>query len=330
MGTNGSYSSGTTPSIGGTLWVAAKAQMDGDYIGGDLLCGEVADVWYSSHVKGDAYLVNAPAILGGETFTIDGDLHLQTGKNPNGAVVHGSVISEDVTVPAPCNCASPIDIAALVTYFKDNNDNAIAGLSQDALAAAGGLSKTLGHGRYFLNKIGGHSDPMILTLTGRTAIFVEGDIGDPVKLTVRMSSHAELDLFVAGSVTGQGDLKIGDTSRAAATRIYVAGSFLYNGSLVLAANVYVPHGPFSAPGTRETWGAVFADQFRFAGSVLKLHYDEAVLGVEGCMAADQACMGCHDCANPTPACVSGTCAACRKDSDCCPPLRCELGACVVR
>lgn len=111
--------------------------------------------------------------------------------------------------------------------------------------------------------------------------------------------------------------------------MYVGGAFGYDGSLDLAANLYLPNGAFTTTtsGT-EMWGALFAQNVGITGD-LTVHYDPSILDVEGCAPPGTSCGSCHDCANPSPACKDGVCGACETDADCCPPLVCQRGACVA-
>jgi hypothetical protein len=163
---------------------------------------------------------------------------------------------------------------------------------------------------------------------GRAVIAIEGSlIHNLTAVAFTVDPGAELDVFVAGDIGFSGSVAFGDKTRPAATRIYVGGTFGYDGALQFAANLYLPNGGFttSTSGT-EVWGSIFAKNIGIVGD-LTVHYDPEILNVDGCEPPSQACGSCHDCANPTPSCKNGKCGECQADSDCCPPLRCSSGTC---
>ena len=100
----------------------------------------------------------------------------------------------------------------------------------------------------------------------------------------------------------------------------------YASNFVLGANLYQPNAVFTANNVAEIWGSLFVGGLQLASPFI-VHYDQAILDLEGCDDPNKTCTDCHDCANPTPSCKNGTCAPCVVDSDCCPPLVCDGGSC---
>jgi hypothetical protein len=158
------------------------------------------------------------------------------------------------------------------------------------------------------------------------ALYIQGDLRTSGALTITVDPGAELDLFVGGSLQGNGTT-LGDPARAAATRVYVAGQTSFLGALALGANLYAPASTFTALGQLSVSGSIFAGTVTATGP-LAIHYDQAILGVAGCEAPPASCASCHDCPGAAPACNGGACGACMSDSDCCAPLVCQAGACV--
>lgn len=325
VGVDGTYNgiSGGTR-IGGSLWTHGDTAFTGHAIAGELQCGGNLVVDGTSRVDADLYVDGS--VQG--AITSGGTCHIPAGQPRAGVVAAGGVVEGPVSVAPPCDCSTLIDVAAIVAYFKANNDDAAAGLAPDALASVNAeASLTLPCGRYFLTSVSGGA-PIKVRVTGRVALAIEGSlIHNATPITFAVDPGAELDLFVGGDVGLSGGASIGDKTRASATRMYVGRTFGYDGRLDLAANLYLPNGAFTTTtsGT-EVWGALFARNIGVTGD-LTVHYDPSILHVDGCAPPAAACGSCHDCANPSPACKNGVCGACVADSDCCAPLHCRAGAC---
>ncbi len=327
VGVNGPYTASSSVDIGGSLWVDGKIQTFNKHeVAQVLQCGDDVTASSASHVAADMFLegnINAQ----NKTLTIDGDLHIQEGKLNNGAVVLGQTVKGPVTVETPCDCADPIDVAAIVQGFQQSNDNNALPIAPDELV---GLPEPkqieLPCGRYFLDAIDSNSS-LEITLTGRTVIAIAGDVKNAGAFTIALGPDAELDLFIAGNADFNNIAAIGDPKRPAATRIYVGGGFKFASNFTLGANLYQPNATFTANNMSEIWGSLFVGGLELA-SPLVVHYDQAILELEGCEDPNKGCGDCHDCANPTPACTDqGTCGPCVVDTDCCPPLACDGGIC---
>ena len=327
VGVNGPYTASSSVDIGGSLWVDGKIQTFNKHeVAQVLQCGDDVTASSASHVASDMFLegnINAQ----NKTLTIDGDLHIQAGKLNNGAVVLGQTVKGPVTVETPCDCADPIDVAAIVQGYQQSNDNDALPLAPDELVGLPAPKQLeLPCGRYFLDAIDSNSS-LEITLTGRTVIAIAGDVKNAGAFTIALGPDAELDLFIAGNADFNNIAAIGDPKRPAATRIYVGGAFKFASNFTLGANLYQPNATFTANNMSEIWGSLFVGGLELA-SPLVVHYDQAILELEGCEDPNKGCGDCHDCANPTPNCTDeGTCGPCVVDSDCCPPLACDGGVC---
>jgi hypothetical protein len=233
-------------------------------------------------------------------------------------------------VAAPCDCTEQVPIAAYVSAFAKDNDDAASGLTPQAFGrGTGPQDVTLGCGRYYFDEISPNG-ALTLRLQGRTAIFVAGDIATNGGLSFVFEPGAELDLFVDGSLVTNGGAAFGNVEAPARARVYVAGPQVsVNGDSAIAANLYAPNAGVALNGGHTTRGAIYAQRVDINGA-LDLEYDEAILGVEGCAAPGGACRTCGDCSGATPACAGGTCAACKTNADCCAPLVCAAdGSCIA-
>ena len=127
----------------------------------------------------------------------------------------------------------------------------------------------------------------------------------------------------------QGSTVFGAANAPARVRLYVGGVGVeLSASAAIGANIYAPNADVALSSALELWGAVFANRLEFSGD-FTIHYDSSVLATGGCAPAGGPCVTCNDCAGVTPACSGGTCMPCAADEDCCAPLACRSGACVL-
>ena len=327
VGVNGPYTASSGVDIGGSLWVDGKIQTFNSHEVAQILqCSNDVSAKAASHVADDMFL-EGNIDAQNKTLTIDGDLHITAGKVNNGATVLGKTIKGPVDVKTPCDCSDLIDVPAIVQGYMADNDNDSVPVAPDELV---GLPQPkeleLPCGRYFFTGIDSNSS-LKISLTGRTVIAIAGDVKNAGAFDIVLGPAAELDLFIAGNAEFNNVAAIGDPKRPAATRIYVGGAFKFASSFTLGANLYQPNATFTANNMSEIWGSLFVGGLNLA-SPLIVHYDQAILDLEGCDDPNKPCGDCHDCANPTPTCTKeGTCGPCVVDSDCCPPLVCDGGSC---
>ncbi|UQA56844.1 DUF7305 domain-containing protein [Polyangium aurulentum] len=332
IGVNGNYSAQAAASIKGALLVKGSMSTANQHdVVQDMQCGGDATI---SHPA----LAQSNATIGGtigsnnKELTINGKLFTPIADNANKVNALGGAVVGPVDIETPCNCDDQVNIAGIVGAFAGTNDNDENGVAPDVLVANPSMPTeiTLPCGRYSLTGIKSDST-VTVHLTGRTVLAVDGDVAVAGKLTIDLAPEAELDLFVKGNVSLTNQAAIGATERPAATRVYIGGSQVtLAGSFVLGANLYMPNAALQANNALEIFGAVFAKSITTAHQ-LEIHYDEAILTIDGCQPPDSACKDCHDCVNPTPACgPGGKCGPCTTNKDCCPPLICTAnGACVL-
>ena len=94
--------------------------------------GHVVIINSDAHVAGDAYVGGAISGI----LSVDGVLHQPPGAGMDPALIpESSIRRETVSVPAPCDCGTAfVDLGAAVTSAAAHNDNALVGLTRDALA----------------------------------------------------------------------------------------------------------------------------------------------------------------------------------------------------
>lgn len=326
VGVNGAYSASAMVDIGGTLWVDGAIQtFNAHEVAQVLQCGGDWTATSPSHVGIDAF-VEGDANGQNKTINIDGDLHIPAGKATNGVTVGGAILKEPVNVKVPCNCDDLIDVGAIVQGFQIDNDNLAEAIEPDQLISISReTTLELPCGRYYFDAIDSNHQ-LTIKLSGRTVIAIAGDVKTAGAFTIELGPDAELDLFIAGDANLNNAATIGDTKRPAATRIYVGGAFKFASNFTLGANLYQPNATFTANNMAEIWGSLFVGGLTLASPFI-VHYDQAILDLEGCEDPNGGCGDCHDCANPTPACKDGMCGPCESSADCCPPLNCVEGEC---
>ncbi len=359
VGTNGTFSCSDTTAVGGALWIGNAGpwgnsspytvqqvlRINGDYGGSGTLTA-----------RDEAY-VNG-AVRTSSTVAVTGALHLPVGAMIEGDVTARRLAREAVTVTPPCDCSaeSRVPVASFISEARTRNDNARLGLDPGALMAISTPARLdLPCGRYYLRGISSAA-PVTIVAHGRTALFIDGDIAQGAALTITLDPTAELDVVLGGRFGVSGALTLGSPSYPALMRVYVASTegFSLTSGASVAANLYLPDGRLGTAGPLEVYGGLVVGELS-SSSPVTIHYDRAVLRVgdpchpppvapppdagtapDASMPTDAArpdsgttpmCTSCRDCANQ--ACVGGRCGACRTDADCCAPLQCWMGQCVV-
>jgi hypothetical protein len=329
--------------LGGSLWsggIGAQGMpaisLDGfGTVARDLESGGDLEVGGTFAVRGNVFANGSvkvdPGDAGG-SLSVGAAVHVPEGGTVSaGVAANGGILYESVGVAPPCPCNSPIDVASIVAGARTKNDNAAIGLTENALHDPTG-TVNLPCGRYYVGDITG--DSVELSIGGRVALFVDGPLFVLNALRVDLVPDAELDLFVVHDVTMGGannGATQGNVNAPGRVRLYVAGQNLNLGtSANVGANIYAPAARVTLSSDLVVWGALFAREVSFSGN-LTIHYDTSVLGAaaSGCAPAGGACQTCDDCSGATPACIGGQCVPCTTDRDCCAPLACNGGRCVL-
>lgn len=346
VGTNGMLNvGGSRMQIGGSLWVSSAtgiASSAPSVINGELYCGGTLGGSASVRVGMAASVAGNVSV---SDITVGGVLTL-----PAGAVISdptptaASIRRADVRVDPPCDCAASRrpTLSAFLSRYRSTNDNAAIGLRADRFTnVTGSESLDLPCGRYSVDSILGPGS-LAVRVRGRVALFVQGDVSLNGSLSFALDPGAELDVFVGGNVNAAGALDFGSRMTPARVRVYVAGTGTINlsGGSVFAGNLYAPDAEIVTAGALEVYGAIFARRLA-AGGAVTIHYDTAVLregercdpmtpgdgGAPDGSVPGQGCGSCRDCDNQ--ACVAGRCGACTTSAECCAPLQCWNGRCIV-
>jgi hypothetical protein len=226
---------------------------------------------------------------------------------------------------------------------------------------SGGALTIAAHGRTALI-VGGSIEvgsPITLTLDpGATFdVFVAGTLSASALLTVGSPAYPRQSRVYVGGVCGAGGASCasdGDCCSGACgggNTCDPGGSgppwsvFLSSNSQ-LAGLFYAAEGAFVSSSDLEMFGAIFAGTFHNT-ALTQIHYDRAAVGLGtecprddsgpppdggipdggGIDAGIPGCSSCRDCGNQ--ACIDGVCGDCRTSADCCAPLVCAGGTCVL-
>jgi hypothetical protein len=130
-------------------------------------------------------------------------------------------------------------------------------------------------------------------------------------------------------MTVSGIQGFGAVDYPARVRVYVAGAgpVMFSGAVSVGANLYAPQASVMLQGSPRLFGSVFAQRFIAEGRTT-IHYDSASIAADDGCRSTAPCASCSECA-ATRACVAGSCGACQRDADCCEPLVCDQGRCLL-
>jgi len=292
VGVNGELHPGPMQ-IGGSLWASSAmsitttstVQVSGDLNAeGEMFPGGTLDV------GGDAGMANG--IQSMSDVTIGGTLDVPTGApfDVSGTPTFGARVSTPFQVAPACACepSELVDVAGVVATYEAHNDDEALGVNRTSLEnVQAAVTMTLPCGRIYFTSIAANQVPIQLTATGRVAIFVGGDISTTSDFQIEVAPGAEVDLFVAGTVTVGGSFQVGDTTYPARARTYVGGPTVNllggptdnpQSAATLAGNLYAPSATLDLGGSATTtlYGSIFASSL-IASADLMIHYDDAIL-----------------------------------------------------
>lgn len=271
------------------------------------------------------------------------------------------------TLAQPCGTrADLIDVKKIVRHYANpaNNDNQLIDLHQDVLDnPATSLRIDLPCGVYYFNSINA-AKPITIVVHGRTAIIVGGSIRISQEMIFDVEPDASLDIFAGGVLNVSNETTLGSPAYPRLTRLYLGDSGCKGNSSTLTTGedftdccsgiamngtcingggnlaqaislsqgghfnglLWAGYGTFTHSNPLEMYGSVFANYFDASG-VTTVHYDNGAVQLGGECEPPTSCGSCKDCNNQ--ACVNGQCGSCSSDSQCCPPLVCKSGTCVL-
>ncbi len=232
-----------------------------------------------------AITVGGAARVGGDvavaTLAVTGTLTTSAGAAVTGNVTAGGRATAAVSVPPPCRCepTDVLDVAAIVADHAVANHDADLGITPDDLdGIEGDFTLELPCGRFYLSRIQASGGGTVtIRATGRTTLFIAGDLTLDGNLSVEIAAGAELDLFITGFLNLPGSARLGDPARPRALRVYLAsaGSVALSGGSTLAGNLYAPDADLATSAPVDVYGAVLLNRWNLSAPVA-IHYDRAI------------------------------------------------------
>jgi hypothetical protein len=339
VGLNGADNASDVVDIWGTLWASSMngvMSSSQNTVHLEFHSGGPVDV--QGFTVGKDALVNGN--INGDPMSVAGTLFVPQSATLNGNVTYGKLVRGPVTVPPPCDLCgnNAIAVAQIVASYKTMNDNALIGLDPAVFSGGGGNAARLDLpcGYYYLDALR-NSQALAIVAHGHTALFIGGDINtsNPLSITVA-DPTSTLDLFIGGTINTSDALNLGSPQYPALMRTYVGGTagITFSDAANIGSDFYAAAAPVSWSADAVVYGAVYVGNFNDS-SAASIHYDRAVLAQGmGCPqpgptdgGVPMGCGSCKDCGNQ--ACINGMCSSCTDNSQCCPPLICDRGTCVV-
>lgn len=349
IGTNGHLFTKNESRIWGSVWTSSSQGWE---------TGNEARVKQQLHSGGNVEFVNETHVRG-EAF-VDGDvtgqgpttfyskLHLpQSASIANSVTAQSGVSRQSVSVSkvcTRCQAGRRIPVGRIVqNHAGSNNDNAAINLDPDALKDPGDEPMlVLPCGKYYLNGAQVDGELTILA-TGRTALFIDGDLVTQNDVTIKPTPSAELDVFVSGKVDIGNKIWLGSPAYPASTRLFVGGSegWIQRNEGTIGGYIYSVPGGIDAKNHFRVYGGVYAQKLNVENDV-RVHFDREVLSVGrqcpdpgpggGEPAGDAGMDGGSDGGfDADGGGSSGVCSekgeSCGDDGDCCSPLVCDGGTC---
>lgn len=227
-------------------------------------------------------LVGGDARIGGDArlavLSVEGILSMPSDSDLNisETLQIGDRKRELVRVEPPCGCdeGDLLDIAELVKARRGDNDNALLKFDiSDLEYFEGSLRRELPCGRFFLDRMSVEG-PLALSITGRAALYVAGDMAVQGSLSVDLEPDAELDLYLAGSMLVTGDVMFGSKDSSSRARLFIGGkgTLELKGKNSFSGFIYAPRSLLVISDVTEVFGSVFVIRVQQDGP-LTIHHD---------------------------------------------------------
>ena len=294
VGTNGGIEVSNGAEIRGALWASSMSGATfGDstvvhqqmHVGGDLDVSSSSEFRKDARVEGD---VQADAATFLQTLFVHPDSNVSSG------VTYGTL--DDSTrfdvqnACTQCEAADRIPVGEIVErHDGSSNDNQAIGLSPDAMNGVNdGQVLELPCGEYYLSEMN-IDNKATIRVTGRTALYIGGDVRVGSNLTIKPSANAELDVFISGNVSIEEGVELGDAAYPASTRFYVGGQqgVYFSNQARMAGFVYAVPGGITVDEGIQLYGGMYTQDLN-ASNAVDIHYDRAILGAgKTCTPVDQ-------------------------------------------
>lgn len=276
--------------VNGVTALAGRAQVAGDFIawgGFSAVGGAIGDSLVTpagASVSGQLTITNNATIGGDLSCTgaldIGGDLALGGAEHVIGALTVGDRVPYTAPSAPPCDCdpATFFDVVAAVAAAKQ-----ITG-DHTSWDHVGASELHLAGGNYFVTSanVTGLSK---IYVDGSASVYVEGSLASVGVEQWEIAPGATLDLFVSGSVTSVGQLRIGAAADPTAFRLYIGGdddvAVGAIGQTEIAGSIYAPRATLAYVGGARITGSIFAKSLVGSGA-LNVVYGESGTAPTAC------------------------------------------------
>jgi hypothetical protein len=335
VGLNGMMTVSSGANIYGTLWASSGSGTVASTptnVYQDLHSGGSIGTSTSFSVSDDAYV---DGNIGGDV-SIGNTLYQPSADTRAASVTYGALVSTPVNVPQPCcGPSDQVPVTTIVAGAAGTNDDATAGFADTVLAGGSTVQRLdLPCGSYYFTEISPQGN-LTIVAHGHTAIYVQGDVSSSNPIEITLDPGMTLDVFIAGTINASQVVTLGNPNYPALMRVYVGttGTLVFSQVAKIAADFYAMYAhPVSWSQVATVYGSVYVGDF-IGSQATAIHYDRAALSsAQGCPSAPSdaggpSCQTCSDCGNQ--ACVNGACGSCTDDAQCCAPLQCQNGTCVL-
>ncbi|MCC7383719.1 MAG: hypothetical protein IT384_17895 [Deltaproteobacteria bacterium] len=280
--------------INGPLTMDGKLTVAGSaFIGGNAFqVGSQSAIEFNLYSGGPATQLNSSTNIGRNAFVngdvsgrynITGDLTVPPTATVSAATrsnLGGALRRAAIPPLQPCACGADeiLDIPGLTEFGRTHNDNAVNDVITSTTWATGAGPDviTLPCGRYYLTEIQ-HPRGLTIIAEDRTVLYVDGDMTIGGGLNLDLQPGAEIDLFVAGSLSVQAAARLGTRDAPSKVRTYVGGTstITFSASSQLGGNLYAPRAHVVFGASANLYGALFCRSVEFSGSA-DIHFDTAV------------------------------------------------------
>jgi hypothetical protein len=330
VGLDGMLTVSAGANVYGTLWASSNSGTTVSspaHVYQDLHSGGAVGTSTSFSVADNAYV---DGNIGGNV-SIGKTLYQPSTDQNAKSVTYGALVPQTVNVPAPCcGPSDQVPVTAIVGAAAGKNDDVAAGISPTVLQSGSTVQRLdLPCGNYYFTEINPQF-PLTIVAHGHTAIYVQGSISSSNPIEITLDPGMTLDVFVAGTIQTSQVLTLGNPNYPALMRVYVGttGALTFSQTANIAADFYAMYAhPVSWSQAAIVYGSVYVGAFE-GSQVTQIHYDRASLTTgQECPPQPPGCQACGDCGNQ--ACVNGTCGSCTDNSQCCAPLQCVGGTCIL-
>ncbi len=345
VGLDGMLTVSSGANIYGTLWASSNSGTTAStpmnvyqdlHSGGSIGTSTAISVSDNAYVDGN---------IGGKV-SIRATLYQPASGTRASSVTYGALTTAPVSVPQPCcGPSDQVPVTAIVAGAAASNDDATSGFTDTILAQGSTVQRLdLPCGNYYFTEIKPQHS-LTIVAHGHTAIYVQGDVSSSNPIEITLDPGMTLDVFIAGTINASQVITLGNPNYPALMRVYVGttGTLVFSQVANIAADFYAMYAhPVSWSQAVTVYGSVYVGDF-IGSQVTAIHYDRAALSAgqfcpqppiigfsdagAGKDAGGSVCQTCGNCGNQ--ACVNGACGSCTDDSQCCAPLQCQDGMCIL-